>query len=193
MRPALVASLAVILLTAFLAGSEASPAAGSPIPDENTAGLRFFRVHPLNDSLVIAGGEVFERDGAPGSPAKLPDGVRLLPSHAPAGAEKWVLVEEPASSLSPYITKVLAAWDDYDRPLVEVELNERGARLFEKISADNIGRQLAVALDGRVYSVPVVHEKISGGKFIISGSFSAEEASDLALILRASAPPQALE
>lgn len=191
MRPILASSLAVLLLTAFLVRPQASLAA--EYPGSDNTGLQFYRVHPLNDSLVIAGGEVFERDGEPDTPAKLPDGVRILPLHVVGGVMEWILVEEPAYSLSLHIKTVRTARDDYNWPFVEVGLDEWGTQLFEWITSDNIGRQLAIALDGLVYSAPVVQEKISGGKFIISGSLSVQKAIDLTLILRRSAPPQALE
>lgn len=74
-------------------------------------------------------------------------------------------------------------------PYVELVLNDRGARLFEKITGENVGRRLAIILDNTVYSAPVIRERISGGRASITGSFDIKEARDLAIVLRAGALP----
>ncbi len=76
-----------------------------------------------------------------------------------------------------------------DGPYVELVLNERGARLFEKITSEHVGRRLAIILDNTVYSAPVIREKIGGGRASITGSFDIKEARDLAIVLRAGALP----
>lgn len=72
---------------------------------------------------------------------------------------------------------------------VDLTLNAAGARMFERITGDNVGRLLAIILDGRVYSAPVIRERIPGGRAQISGNFSFQEARDLAIVLRAGALP----
>jgi preprotein translocase subunit SecD len=74
-------------------------------------------------------------------------------------------------------------------PYVELILNDRGARLFEKITSENVGRRLAIILDNTVYSAPVIREKIGGGRASITGNFDIKEARDLAIVLRAGALP----
>jgi preprotein translocase subunit SecD len=71
----------------------------------------------------------------------------------------------------------------------DIEFNSEGARLFEKITGENVGKRIAIVLDNTVYSAPVVKERISGGKAQISGSFTMDEAKDLAIVLRAGALP----
>jgi preprotein translocase subunit SecD len=78
---------------------------------------------------------------------------------------------------------------DLEGPYVELVLNDRGARLFEKITGDNVGRRLAIILDNTVYSAPVIREKIGGGRASITGNFDIKEARDLAIVLRAGALP----
>jgi preprotein translocase subunit SecD len=78
-------------------------------------------------------------------------------------------------------------------PYVELILNSSGARLFEQITAANVKRRLAIVLDNRVYSAPVIQERISGGRASITGSFDIKEARDLAIILRAGALPAPVE
>jgi len=78
-------------------------------------------------------------------------------------------------------------------PYVELTLNSTGARIFERVTGANVRRQLAIILDNRVYSAPVIQERISGGVASITGNFDFQEARDLAIILRAGALPAPVE
>jgi len=78
---------------------------------------------------------------------------------------------------------------DFNEPYVWVQFNERGAKIFEAITSVNVGKRLAIVLDDVVRSAPVIREKISGGEAQITGSFTIEEAQDLAIVLRAGALP----
>lgn len=78
-------------------------------------------------------------------------------------------------------------------PYVELILNTTGARLFEQITSANVKRRLAIVLDNRVYSAPVIQERIGGGRASITGSFDIKEARDLSIILRAGALPAPVE
>ncbi len=81
---------------------------------------------------------------------------------------------------------------DSERPgswQVNFTLNSRGARTFAKVTGENVGRFLAISLDGRISSAPVIEGRIPSGSGTISGSFTNTEASDLALLLRAGALP----
>lgn len=72
---------------------------------------------------------------------------------------------------------------------VSLEFNSEGARIFDKVTAENVGKRLAIVLDNTVYSAPQIRERISGGRASISGGFSVDEAKDLAIVLRAGALP----
>lgn len=74
-------------------------------------------------------------------------------------------------------------------PIVALEFNEDGAKLFEEITARNIDKNVAIFLDGLVLSAPRVQQKISGGNAVITGRFSAKEARDLVLRLNSGALP----
>lgn len=74
-------------------------------------------------------------------------------------------------------------------PYVELVLSDRGAREFEALTGENVGRNLAIVLDGKVFSAPVIREKIGGGRASITGNFDIKEARDLAIVLRAGALP----
>jgi preprotein translocase subunit SecD len=77
----------------------------------------------------------------------------------------------------------------YGDPYVSISFDSKGGRIFAKITGDNVKKRLAIVLDDRVYSAPVIQEKITGGQARITGSFTTEEANDLAIALRAGALP----
>jgi preprotein translocase subunit SecD len=77
----------------------------------------------------------------------------------------------------------------YGEPYVSIEFDRKGARTFERVTGENVGKRLAIVLDNKVYSAPTIQEKIGGGKARITGRFTTEEARDLAIILRAGALP----
>jgi preprotein translocase subunit SecD len=72
---------------------------------------------------------------------------------------------------------------------VALEFNGEGARIFDRITGENVNKRIAIVLDNTVYSAPVVRERISGGRASISGSFTPDEAKDLSIVLRAGALP----
>ncbi|OPY87960.1 MAG: preprotein translocase subunit SecD [Smithella sp. PtaU1.Bin162] len=79
--------------------------------------------------------------------------------------------------------------DRYGEPNVSIKFNSQGAADFERITGENIRKRLAIVLDGIVHSAPVIQERISGGQAQITGTFTMEEARDLAIVLRAGALP----
>ncbi len=74
-------------------------------------------------------------------------------------------------------------------PYVSVEFSAAGARAFAELTEQNVGKRLAIILDGNVYSAPVIRERIPSGQAQITGGFTVEEATDLAIVLRAGALP----
>ncbi len=77
----------------------------------------------------------------------------------------------------------------FNEPYVSIKFDNRGAQIFERITRNNVKKRLAIVLDNNVYSAPQIQEKISGGQAQITGSFSMEEARDLAIVLRAGSLP----
>ena len=88
-----------------------------------------------------------------------------------------------------YITDARTSFDEFGQPYVGVGFSPRGAKIFERVTGENVNRRMAIVLDGVVHSAPVIQERISGGKASISGRFTMEEAHDLAIVLRAGALP----
>lgn len=81
----------------------------------------------------------------------------------------------------------------FNEPYVSLDLTGRGGKLFGNITEKNVGKRLAIVLDGIVRSAPVIREKILGGSAQISGNFTHEEATDLAIVLRVGALPAPVE
>lgn len=77
----------------------------------------------------------------------------------------------------------------YNEPYVAITFNSVGARIFQQVTRANIKKRLAIVLDDNVYSAPVIQDEIGGGRAQITGSFTTEEARDLAIALRAGALP----
>jgi preprotein translocase subunit SecD len=74
-------------------------------------------------------------------------------------------------------------------PYVSVDFNASGARAFSELTDANVGKRLAIVLDGNIHSAPQIRERIPSGRAQITGGFSTEEATDLAIVLRAGALP----
>jgi preprotein translocase subunit SecD len=77
----------------------------------------------------------------------------------------------------------------FNQPYVAIEFNSTGAKLFDQVTAANVGKRFAIVLDNSIYSAPVIRERISGGSAQISGSFTEKEAADLSIVLRAGSLP----
>jgi SecD/SecF fusion protein len=131
--------------------------------------------------------------------ATLPPNLALLWSSKPTTIEKQEYLrlipvkKDRNGGDAPLTGEVVAdARQDYDqggRPEVSVGMTPKGASKWQKMTAANIGRQVAIVLDDYVYSDPVVQSEIAGGNTSISGSFSIEEAQDLAQVLKAGKLP----
>jgi protein-export membrane protein SecD len=80
-----------------------------------------------------------------------------------------------------------------NEPIVSIVFNDEGSELFETITRENVGEQLAIFLDGEVMSSPVINEAIGGGRAVISGNFTPEEARDLVRNLNFGALPVPIE
>lgn len=80
-----------------------------------------------------------------------------------------------------------------NEPIIVLHFTDEGAALFEKITTDNVGKQLAIFLDGEVISSPVINEPIPGGTAIITGSFTPKEGRDVVQNLNFGALPVPIE
>jgi SecD/SecF fusion protein len=154
---------------------------------EQAAFLEFRMVHEEGTSLIKQG--------------LIPPGYEIKKETlSGAGGEKeirQVLVEKkPVPNLSgknikaAYVTR-----DNMNRPEISFKLDSDGARVFGDLTTANIGRQMAILLDGELYSAPVIRSAITEGNGVIQGTFEEKEAFDLANVLQnpLEAPVQIIE
>ncbi len=99
---------------------------------------------------------------------------------------KYLVKEIPILDGS-MLTDARVAFDQNNQPVINFSLNSQGAQIFGDFTGKNVGKRLAVVLDNRVYSAPVIRERIGGGSGQISGGFSVKEAHDVAIALRSGA------
>ncbi len=78
---------------------------------------------------------------------------------------------------------------EFNEPVVALKFNAEGAKKFAEITTNNVGKRLAIVLDGKVQSAPRIKEPIPSGEAVITGRFAVEQAQDLALVLRVGALP----
>ena len=132
---------------------------------------------------------VVGRGGNPDVPAGA--GNEVLPSLNDAGVY-YTLVSAPVVT-GEELVDAQPSFDQNNRPAVNFRFNPTGARAFGDYTRDNIGSPFAIVLDGEVISAPVIQSHIPGGSGIITGSFTVEESTNLAVLLRAGALPAGLE
>lgn len=117
-------------------------------------------------------------------------GNMFVPSLDEAGT--FYILERAPVVTGEELTDAQPAFDQNGRPAVNFRFNVAGARKFGDYTADNIGAPFAIVLDNEVISAPTIQSHIAGGSGIITGSFSVEESTNLAVLLRAGALPAGL-
>jgi len=123
-----------------------------------------------------------------------PPGDQILYGPADQGGRQPYLVQSQTEMTGDVVTDArVRPGTRLEGPYVAVDLDGRGARIFDSLTADNVGRRLAIILDNTVYSAPVIKERIAGGHVQITGQFSLDEAHDLAIVLRSGALPAPVE
>jgi len=93
------------------------------------------------------------------------------------------LVGTQADITGDYLEDARVGFDNRQRPIVQFQFNSQGGEIFQKLTSENIGQQLAIVLDERVYSAPAIRSRI-GSRGQIEGRFTSAEAADLAVVLR---------
>lgn len=128
-------------------------------------------------------------------PGAIPDDAEILLEKQPDSAsgalqDVPIVVKKKAVITGDLLTDAQVRMDSqFNQPYVAIDFNSTGARLFDQVTAANVGKRFAIVLDGNVHSAPVIRERISGGSAQISGNFSDKEAADLAIVLRAGSLP----
>lgn len=146
-----------------------------------TAELEFYLVH--RDSAALAA--QYERDPQAFTP---PRGyqVKTWRIEEPDGSVRvnyLILTRNPERLRGVNIRRAVATFDEFNNYFVSLSFDRQGAEMFANLTRENVNRQLAIVLDGTVYSAPNINEPITGGQAQITGNFSAEEASRLANVI----------
>jgi SecD/SecF fusion protein len=143
---------------------------------KRAAYLEFRMVHPQSEELLSRG------QGAIGYTNMV---ERRTKANRQAEVYHYLVKKEPERGLTgKYIKNARAVFDPLSgEPQIEFSLNNEGASLFGDITRDNVGKRLAIILDGEVKSAPRIEGPIPGGNGVIHGTFTPEEAFDLAAVL----------
>ncbi|AAV95583.1 protein translocase subunit SecD [Ruegeria pomeroyi] len=123
--------------------------------------------------------------------ARVGVGEKLAPSLDQEGV--FYTIEAAPVVTGEELVDAQPAFDQNGRPAVNFRFNTSGARKFGDYTRDNVGAPFAITLDGEVISAPVIQSHIPGGSGIITGNFTVEESTNLAVLLRAGALPAGLE
>ncbi len=108
-------------------------------------------------------------------------------------SEYPLIIKKKALITGNHLTNAHATFNQNSQAVVSFSFNHIGSKLFAEITKNNAGKRLAIVLDGKLLSAPVINEPILGGSGIISGNFTIESAGELALLLRAGALPTPLK
>ncbi|MBF0622390.1 MAG: protein translocase subunit SecD [Magnetococcales bacterium] len=119
---------------------------------------------------------------------RIPPGDMLLYGKS-GNANQPYLLKKRTVMTGENLKDARVSYDQYNMPYVAVAFDRKGGSKFARVTGENVKKRMAIVLDGTVYSAPVIQEKIEGGQARITGSFSPEEAHDLAIVLRAGALP----
>lgn len=123
-----------------------------------------------------------------------PPGSDVLPMRdrrAPGGQEPRVVVKKRVVVSGENLVDAQPTFDQ-GQPIVSFRFDAAGGKRFGDVTSHNVGKRLAIVLDGQVISAPNIREPILGGSGVITGGFTVAEAQDLALLLRAGALPAPL-
>ncbi|MDR3569255.1 MAG: protein translocase subunit SecD [Syntrophobacteraceae bacterium] len=120
---------------------------------------------------------------------RLPPGVKLFPmrSSDATSPPSMVALEDKTVLTGDHITDArveIGGGNSYGQASISLNFDRQGAKMFERITGDNVGRKLAIVLDGVVYSDPVIKDRIPDGRAVIEGAYSDEDAKVLAIALR---------
>jgi preprotein translocase subunit SecD len=129
---------------------------------------------------------------------KVPEGDEILFERAiekDTGREYRIpyLVKKRVMLTGDVLSDARVSIGQFNDPYVSITFDSKGGREFERITGDNVKKRMAVVLDNTIYSAPVIQERISGGRAQITGTFTTQEANDLAIVLRAGALPAPLK
>ena len=130
--------------------------------------------------------------------SKLPEGSQILFERAverDTGREYRIpyLVKKRVMLTGDVLSDARVSIGQFNDPYVSITFDGKGGHEFDRITSENVKKRMAIVLDNTIYSAPVIQERISGGRAQITGTFTTQEANDLAIVLRAGALPAPLK
>jgi preprotein translocase subunit SecD len=147
---------------------------------QNTAMLQFHMV--IDQAMTAAQLEPIAPDSE----------IVLMKPGTPKEPAIWYKLQKHSPVTGRDLKFAKVAFDDMSAPIVHLEFNAEGAAKFAQLTGSHVGEQLAIVLDNKVHSAPVIQTRITGGMATITGRFTLEEAQNLAIVLRAGALPASL-
>jgi len=159
-------------------------------------GLKPEEVNTLVDTLTTAGVLTFNLVDTQANPAEYQIGVPrnnriALPNESMGGAPQVVLLDSIITGSD--LSGARSDFDEYGRPSIAFQLHSSGAQKFGRATSQNIGRPFAIVLDNTIVSAPNIQSAITGGSGQITGSFTPEEAEQLAIVLKSGQLPAKLQ
>lgn len=155
---------------------------------ESTAKLELKLVHPTQGGPYVTREAALQALGG-----SLPYEYEIVPDRS-EGSTSYLVVRKAASITGQHLKNARRSEDSFTgRAEVVFFLNADGVRLFARTTEQNVGNRLAIVLDNEVRSAPSINEKIATDSARITGSFTREEAEDLALVLRSGALPASID
>jgi SecD/SecF fusion protein len=145
---------------------------------ERTAYLEFRLVHERNDELVQE--SVSDPRFVP--PVGYQKMVREETREGRPVKEVYFVKVRPELT-GKYVERAYVQYNEVGQPQVALSFDREGAAIFGRVTAANVGRKLAIVLDGELYSAPVIQDAITGGRAQITGNFSLAQAQELANVL----------
>jgi SecD/SecF fusion protein len=130
-----------------------------------------------------------EEGKTPVEEQKLPEGYEYKEIKGPMGNVDNLIVSTESLLSGDHLTSASMGFDQYGQPIVQLQFDKEGSKIFDRVTFQNVNKRLAIVLDGKVHSAPVIRDRIPNGQAQITGNFTSQEASDLALVLRAGALP----
>jgi len=187
--------LILLLAAGVLYGAETA------VIKSDTAKLEFRFVHEDNDRLIARKSDEFKRKNPNGGEAEtklflktdVPDGYELL-SFSGTNlngdvTRRYYYVSKKVEMDGEDVSEASVGKDQWGSPLIRVLFNPRGSRNFAELTGKNVGRQLAIVINGRLCCTPYIRAAITGGDIAITGPFTEEEANSLVKALTGKKQP----
>ena len=153
--------------------------------------LEFRLVHPDNNSVVPKYEKYLAEGGDPALCPFIPTEAEILSENLVLDElmREYTLVENMVQMQGDNIRDSYVSENEFGQQEIVVLFNKNGKAEFAELTGANVGRRLAIVIDGELYSAPVLLSRIDGGKVSITGSFSHEEAESVSIALKGGALP----